>query len=806
MDITGAVIVFAFTILGGIAIVYTIAHQKLSNFEKDKRDFQNLAGKLNDLEVRVQNEANQWPIYARPLLFTEVDHESQIRFAEAQKSIVDGHYHSQGLETIVQLPIKKPALTAIPENVRIIQTGNQFRKLFYSFADDIINLSRSIIAIRVNEGKIIQKKSSVRKNIANFKSTIEQANQRAAKFEQGASQAINSVIWAVQVAQDAHASAEMAIVPKTNSDLDDDLGELGYAIAEVYLTIGQTALKCFNLYIDSLLKTDRYELDLFMNLFQETTDHLKSILVIDDINGWKKLRNAKYFIDELPEKEMQAEDSLKDFREKQNLFESKLRKLTEIDFSANVSLAQKIQSDFNRYWTPFHENRTEWQSVLGSRQLPSIRLIQIKDRYMSSIQPLTELGILIKQSSLSLLISQLAEMLRQVESADKDVINLKTEYQINFDAENLVRSLMSQNGRAFAIIGNVHKISTDADKDITEICLKLVETYRGYYTRLERVRGANFPELVAQCGNLIIDSEKIINDQRSRVILIQEQYGAMRVELEKSLNNLRGFTNLSPSFEPNYISRLEQLIVSCRILLESTSDGKYLSLRSLVGKMEQWLETGLPMILQTQDRIQKFRNLCGVIENKVIRLRTTLSNLKTTQENRIRWSLAEKFERIQQAEIKLEPIEEQWNRQQTFQWAEMSLQQAPMDCQDILSEISSIAAQLKGELEEVEYEKRNFQEQMSDIQRRTASSQQNIAPTDLETILELINIGLNSPVKKIAQNSLDLAETFAKEPINSRLRKSAQITINDYKRIINTEGGTYVEGDVNLNDLSQFNN
>jgi hypothetical protein len=94
MDIIGAVIVFAFVMLGGIALVYNIAYQKLGNFEKDKREFQNLAGKLNDLEVRVQNEASQWPIYARPLLFTEVDHESQIRFAEAQKSIIEGHNHS----------------------------------------------------------------------------------------------------------------------------------------------------------------------------------------------------------------------------------------------------------------------------------------------------------------------------------------------------------------------------------------------------------------------------------------------------------------------------------------------------------------------------------------------------------------------------------------------------------------------------------------------------------------------------------------------------------------------------------------
>jgi CHASE3 domain sensor protein len=63
----GALIVFFFVLIGAVIIFYASAKSKLKNYENDQKDYQLLVDNLNKLETRLQDEADHWPIYARPM-------------------------------------------------------------------------------------------------------------------------------------------------------------------------------------------------------------------------------------------------------------------------------------------------------------------------------------------------------------------------------------------------------------------------------------------------------------------------------------------------------------------------------------------------------------------------------------------------------------------------------------------------------------------------------------------------------------------------------------------------------------------
>jgi hypothetical protein len=622
----GALIVFFFVLIGAVIIFYASAKSKLKNYENDQKDYQLLVDNLNKLETRLQDEADHWPIYARPMLFTDVDHESQLEFAKAQKAMSEAHGITPDLQETIDQPIVKPSLLYIFENIRIIRIGSHFRSQIYSLAYKSIDLARSIIALNNNQNKINQKRSLVKANIKKLQASIDEANKQVNGIEKNSAGSVTQIYWTITTAQEAHDSAQKEIIPKPNSELEDDQGDLVYAIADVYATIGNIAIKCFHLYCDSLKEIGRYELDIFRGLFQESIDHLHSILKIKDINGWKKLRRAKPPIDEFPIKETQARASLDDFRQKRLAFETIEQQLSKLEWDAKIIEADKVQEKCGRYWTPYQENRSEWQIVLENRVLPKTRLIQLRDLCISNIIPATALGALIQQSSLPTLTQNISKILKEIQIADFDVSNLSREYEKNLIAEEWVRLQVAKEGQLFITISNIQRVANDSDDDLISLCLILIERYNGFIERIKMVRGANFPDLATQINVLLSECNGLIVAYKTRVAECEMKYKRLITGMRTSLNELRKYIDISPSLDQQHIMRLEQLAIACKLLLEESTGNRYLSMRSLVGRMEEWNQTGAPFIAQTKARMENFNSLCDQTENSIIRAIAFMNN------------------------------------------------------------------------------------------------------------------------------------------------------------------------------------
>jgi hypothetical protein len=130
MDVLAAPIsIFFFIFIFGILILYSLARQRTKDYKKGKRKFNALSINLLELKENVTTEADRWPIYARPVMFTDIDHSAQIEFANAQKALTDADQILPQIETIEEPETPEQFrfeyLFNVPKNLKTIFVGNQ---------------------------------------------------------------------------------------------------------------------------------------------------------------------------------------------------------------------------------------------------------------------------------------------------------------------------------------------------------------------------------------------------------------------------------------------------------------------------------------------------------------------------------------------------------------------------------------------------------------------------------------------------------------------------------------------------------
>jgi hypothetical protein len=352
----------------------------------------------------------------------------------------------------------------------------------------------------------------------------------------------------------------------------------------------------------------------------------------------------------------------------------------------------------------------------------------------------------------------------------------------------------------------VHKIIADTEDNIVKKGVALEDKYKGYIDRINRVRGANFPELLEQCHTFIVECNNLIQAHQALVLEVESKYRRLVSFMKASLNKIQSYVDMSPSLDDPQIDRLEQFESSCKLLLDELDDKQYLTMRSLVGRMEEWLEISEPFVKKIRTRVENFKMLSKKTQESLANAKAQISNNNLRASRKTGWANEEMVAVIERTNNQLEKIDSTWNRYIEFDWPEMSMREASSDCQNILREVDTIMFDMDNELDKISRELSSNQKWIGEIISRVASNRHQISDQDATLIANLCQIGTRAPTREFAKRSLELAEELATEPINARLRRSAQVTINDYKRIINTSGGSYHEGNVNIQDKGQYNN
>ena len=110
-------------------LLYAQARQRAKEYRRWKRKLVDLAEHLHRLRENIDSEADRWPMYARPVLFTEIDHEAQIEFARAQQVLSDADQILPEIDSLEEpeLPEEFSLIDFfnVPKNLKTIFLGNQ---------------------------------------------------------------------------------------------------------------------------------------------------------------------------------------------------------------------------------------------------------------------------------------------------------------------------------------------------------------------------------------------------------------------------------------------------------------------------------------------------------------------------------------------------------------------------------------------------------------------------------------------------------------------------------------------------------
>src|SRR5919109_2364886 len=88
-ELSSLVWLLLFLVLIVLMFLYAQARLRASGYRRGKQKFAMLNEHLEKLRETMLSESDRWPMYARPVLFTEIDREAQIDFARAQQTLAE---------------------------------------------------------------------------------------------------------------------------------------------------------------------------------------------------------------------------------------------------------------------------------------------------------------------------------------------------------------------------------------------------------------------------------------------------------------------------------------------------------------------------------------------------------------------------------------------------------------------------------------------------------------------------------------------------------------------------------------------
>ena len=260
---------FLFTAMLGATFTYVRARQKTRAYRQKRRKYENLAESLPQLKDNVLTEADRWPIYARPVLFTDVDHNAQIEFARAQQALTDADQILPEIETIAEPETPEQfrlnELINISKNLRSISLGDQLIESVSAFEQVIFNLNSSLKSLRVNRHQVERKRLSIEKSIEDLRKRTEQIHKRLKPLDVWQSIEAHNLTWLVDNANRCQFTADASIENVT----EDQHGYMEHVRADLFVTIGNFSLDCIDLFLESQRISRRYELDKFKELFNK---------------------------------------------------------------------------------------------------------------------------------------------------------------------------------------------------------------------------------------------------------------------------------------------------------------------------------------------------------------------------------------------------------------------------------------------------------------------------------------------------------------------------------------------------------
>ena len=217
-------LVFLILLLAFLVLMFLYAQARLRarGFRRGKKKFATLNEHLEKLRDTMLSESDRWPMYARPVLFTEIDREAQIEFARAQQALAEAEQILPEIATIEEpeLPdqFRLQDFFNVPKLLKTIFLGNQLSGSVSELEQHILTLQTTHKSLRTNRQQVEEKRLTVEKSIEDLRIRTEQINKRLKPLDIWRSLEAHNFLWVVNIAERCQVEASSRLITSSEND------------------------------------------------------------------------------------------------------------------------------------------------------------------------------------------------------------------------------------------------------------------------------------------------------------------------------------------------------------------------------------------------------------------------------------------------------------------------------------------------------------------------------------------------------------------------------------------------------------
>ena len=763
------ILLLAFIVL---MFLYGQARLRARGYRREKKKFAVLNEHLEKLRETMLLESDRWPMYARPVLFTEIDREAQIKFAQAQQALAEAEQIVPEIEAIPEpeLPdqFRLRDFFDVPRLLRSILLGNQLAGSVSELEQLILRLQTTQKSLRMNRQQVEEKRLTVEKSIEDLRMRADQIQKRLKPLDVWRSLEAQNFLWVVNIAERCQVEASARLMTSSESDQ----GYIEHAMATILVEIGNFSLECIELFLESQKISRRYELDTFARYFAEATGFLQSILQMEDVwKGWKKLKQVKPYVEALPTTTRQAEASLRSFKNRQEVFEKLVERLSLIELEKEIDVVEALEKEGAYYWYPYEEQKTYWEKALGNPTVfPSQELERFQALLLGEIRPATHVDVAIKQSQLLSLIQKVGQALAWHDAIAKLILQLGTALRSHKEAQQTVNGLLASEGEASRLLTRLALVLRDTSPELHEAGTRQAGELQYYLEQARTIRGVDFPELLPRLRQWIAGSQELVKQHEVQFEELKADYDRYRQQIGAWIKEVGVYMSHVPPFDTPSIQSFDRIFDEAILILSEQRVERYSWLNPAVGRMQAWLETAETVITPARERYTSFENGNRLVEQLLAETESELRRSKSEIDSSWGWSRSETLPRIESLARAFIREKNHWERLRERNWAEYNIHQAVATCENLITFCQGVLLNLEQTMEAIHPRQDQLAGKAESVGLLLDENGSNLPTSDRVDIRSLVGMARKTPDYEFAHRLLDYAETLAMNRANTLTR------------------------------------
>jgi hypothetical protein len=754
-----------------LMFLYGQARLRARGYRRGKKKFAILNEHLEKMRETMLSESDRWPMYARPVLFTEIDRDAQIEFARAQQALAEAEQILPEIETIEEPELSQQFRLQdffdVPKLLKTISLGNQLSGSVSELEQLILTLQTTHKSLRMNRQQVEEKRLTVEKSIEELRIRTEQINKRLKPLDVWRSIEAHNFLWVVNIAERCQLEASSRLMTSS----ENDQGYIEHATATIFVDIGNFSLDCIELFLESQKISRRYELDTFFKYFAESTGFLQSILQMEEVwSGWKKLKQVKPYIEALPTTRQQAEASLRSFRNRQEYFEKLIDRISLIDIEKETDVVDALEKEGTYYWYSYEERKTYWEKALGN---PTVFPSHELDRFqtlLGEIQPATHVDVVIKQSQLLSLIQKVGQALVWHGAITKLILQLGTALRSHKEAQQAVNGLLASQGEASRLLTRLELALMDTSPEIREAGTRQVGEIEDYLEQARQVRGVDFPELLTRLGQWIADSERLIKQHDVQFEELKASYDRYHQRTGALIKEIGVYMSHIPPFDAPSIQSFDVIFDEGIAILSEQKVERYSWLSPAVRRLQAWLEQSEAVIAPAREKYTAFESENRLVEELLEQTEAELKRSKSEIDSSWGWSRSETLPKIDSLARAFVREKNHWERLRERNWAEYNIHQAVGTCENLITFCEGVLLDLAQTLENINPRQDQLAGKTEAIMLLLDQNGSSLSTSDRIDIRSLVGMARETPDYEFANRLLDYAETMTMKRANSLTR------------------------------------